>query len=65
LKGFLQKVADTRFWVLTAVSMKMHDFWIVTSLSLVKLTNDSEVFTASIIKAMMKAVSTSELSVDF
>jgi hypothetical protein len=63
--GSLQKVADKRFWVLTAVSMKMHVFWIVTSLSLVKLTNDSEVFTASIIKAMMKAVSTSEMSVNF
>jgi hypothetical protein len=43
----------------------MTPFWDLGSCSLVKLTDDSEVLTASIIRGWMEASSASEMSVSF
>jgi hypothetical protein len=55
------KVLFVRFQVLTAASMKFKVFWDVVLCSQLKLTDISEVHTVSIIRAMMKAVRTSDL----
>jgi hypothetical protein len=44
--------------------MKMAVFWVVAPCSLVEVTDVSEVLAASIIRVMMEAASTSELSVN-
>jgi hypothetical protein len=60
------KIYIVRFQVLTATSMKFRVFWDVAPCSHVKLTDVSEVLTASIIRAvalLMEAVRASEPSV--
>jgi hypothetical protein len=53
-----------RFQVLTAASMKFRVFWDVAPSSHVEANDVTEVRTASIIRAMMEVVCTSETSVD-
>jgi hypothetical protein len=45
--------------------MKMAVFWVVVPCSLVKFTDISEVFAASIVAIMMEAAGTSEMLVNF
>jgi hypothetical protein len=54
-----------RFEVLTAVSMKMLPSGMLRLVVQEILTGDSEVLTASIIRAMMEAASTSETCANF
>jgi hypothetical protein len=58
-------VSVTKFQFLTEASITMNDFRDVASCSLIKLTDVTEVLTASIIRAMIEAVSISEASFIF
>jgi hypothetical protein len=54
--AFYKANNNVRFQVLTTASMKMAVFWIVLSFSLVEDYDVSEVFAASIIRAMSEIV---------
>jgi hypothetical protein len=54
-----------RIQVLTATSMKRAAFWVVAPCTLVEFADVSEVCTASVIRAIVSAVSTSETSINF
>jgi hypothetical protein len=67
--GSKQYGCSVRFSGLTAASVNMTVFWDVAPYSLIEMADDSEVLTASIIRAtsalIMKVISTSETSISF